>query len=398
MGALVALLMAAGGLVAAPAEALLPSLCYLAPEVSTPTALVAYDAAHRSDALRAVSGAGGTVVGGIPAIGAVQVSFPSAAALDAALPRLRTAPGVREAQAERTHTAHKSPKDPFLSYQWGLYKVGAPKAWDRETGTKNPVVVAVIDTGVDLQHPDLLGHVQAGKNVVANNDDPRDDNSHGTHVAGIIAASTNNKVGVSGMSWGATILAVKVLGADGSGSDCDVALGIVSAADAGAKVLNLSLGAESSSCGGVMQLAVNYARDKGSMVVVSAGNGAKKGNKPTSPANCDGVLAVGATDSRDKIAPFSTNQPYVGVSAPGVAILSTYFNPRTGKRTYEALSGTSMAAPMVSGLAALLMSKNPTWTGDQVQARIVSTSQDLGPKGRDRWFGVGRINAARALS
>jgi subtilisin family serine protease len=395
LAALAALALAAGAL-SAPAHAFLPGYCYAVPATAATRMLVSYASTGPDAAVRAVTAAGGRVVGGIARLRAVEAAFPSVALRDAAAPVLAGA-GLR-VQPESVFTTDRKPNDPYVLYQWALPKIGAFSAWDREIGTTSPVIVAVIDTGVDLRHPDLVGRVIAGKNVVDNTNDPSDDMGHGTHVAGIVAAGTQNGVGVAGMSWGAQVLAVKVLSAAGSGSDCDIILGILSAADAGAKVLNMSLGAEGSPCGFLTQTALDYAHNKGALSVVSAGNGAKKGNKTNSPANCKGVLAVGATDSADRIAPFSTHQPYVGVSAPGVNILSTYFDPKTGKHWYAQLSGTSMAAPHVAGLAALIWSKHKDWTPEQVAARITGTADDRGPKGRDPYFGSGRINAARALA
>lgn len=388
---LTALAAVAGSLLATPAHATLPGFCFLAPRVAAESgALVRGDAS-------VVRGAGGAVVGRIPALGAVEAAFPTRAARDEGVRALRAAGVV--AQPEHVYTATSTkPNDPMLKWQWGLAKVGAQKAWDRDIGTSSPVLVAVLDTGVDLKHPDLLGHVTAGKNVADNTDDPTDNHGHGTHVAGIIAASTNNKVGVAGMSWGAQVLAVKVLGADGAGSDCDIALGIVDAVQAGAKVLNLSLGADGAPCDQVTQAAIDYALRQGALPVIAAGNGAKKGNKSSSPANCDGAFPVGATDANDRVAAFSTHQPYVAISAPGVSVLSTYLDAKTGKHTYAFLSGTSMATPMVAGLAALLLSEHGTWTPQQVRDRIVATADDKGARGKDPYYGAGRINAARALS
>lgn len=384
-----------GGVATAPARAFLPSVCNAVPALPDTRAMVTY--ADRAAALRAVRAAGGTVTGRIAEIGALQVAFGSAALRDAALPVLRATPGVESADAERTFRPHRKPNDPFLTYQWGLTKVGAPRAWDRETGAKGTVTVAVLDTGVALTHPDLMGRVLRGKNVVDNTDDPRDDHGHGTHVAGIVAAKVNNRVGIAGVSWGSPILAVKVLGADGSGSDCDIALGVVSATDAGAKVLNMSLGAEGAPCGAVLGKAVEYARDAGAVPIASSGNSGNKGNPQSTPANCPGVLAVGATDSRDKVAKFSTHHSWVGVSAPGVGIFSTTFDPKTERNSYASWSGTSMAAPFVSGVAALLLARNPSWTPDQVIDRIVATADDRGVNGKDDFYGAGRLNAARAL-
>ncbi len=391
-----ATVLAGGGLVATPVSALLPSVCSVVPSLADTAALVAYDDA--GPATRAVVASGGQVVGRIAELQVVEAAFPSEAVRDAALPLLRRAPGVRYADAEHAYQAARKPNDPYFSYQWGVFTTGANRAWDREIGTTSPVTVAVLDTGVDLQHPDLKGRVSKGRNIVDNTDDPSDDNSHGTHVAGIIAASANNRVGVAGLSWGAQVLAVKVLDAAGSGSDCDIALGMITAVQAGAKVLNLSLGADGVPCGAVMQAAVDLATQNGAVTVAAAGNNAKKGNHSNTPANCQDVLAVGATDARDKIAPFSTHQPYVGVSAPGVGVLSTYYDPKTRRHTYASLSGTSMATPFVAGLAALLLSKHRDWTPDQVKSRIASTADDKGPHGRDDYYGAGRVNAARALA
>jgi subtilisin family serine protease len=395
LAAVAAALVVGGGL-AAPATAYLPSVCNVVAASGT-TALVS-SGRSPAPAARAVAAAGGRVVGRVAELGVLQVAFGTPALRDAALPVLRRSPGVRAAEAERRYTATKRPNDPYWPFQWGLFTVGALKAWDTETGTRNPVTVAVLDTGVDLAHPDLAGRVIAGSDVANDDDDPTDDEGHGTHVAGIVAARTGNRLGVAGLSWGATVLAVKVLDAAGGGSDCDIVLGMVRATDAGARVLNLSLGSDGAKCGLVTQQAVDYALGHGALPVVSAGNSAKAGNPVSAPADCAGVLAVGATDSRDKVASFSTHHAYVGVSAPGVGILSTFWDPETGKHTYETMSGTSMAAPYVSGVAALLLSKHPTWTPDQVRDRLVKTADDRGTRGKDDYFGAGRLNAARALS
>jgi subtilisin family serine protease len=393
----VAAALAAGALVAAPAHALLPNVCSLVPSTAGTGAMVGYGAAGPAAVTRAVTTAGGRVVGGIAALRAVEAAFPTRHARDAALPLLRES-GARYAEAERVFRAQREPNDPLLPYQWSVFKTGLRTAWDKETGARNAVTVAVIDTGVDMRHPDLEGRVVAGKNIADNTDDPTDDDGHGTHVAGIIGARANNRTGVAGVSWGATLLAVKVLAADGSGTDCDVALGIVSAVQAGARVLNLSLGADGAPCGGVQQAAVDYATRNDAVTVVAAGNNAKQGNKQNAPADCSGVLAVGATDARDKVAPFSAHLSYVAVSAPGVSIESTYYDPKARRHGYARLSGTSMATPFVAGVAALLLSKHPDWTPQKVMDRITTTADDRGIKGRDDYYGAGRVDAARALA
>lgn len=272
----------------------------------------------------------------------------------------------------------------------------APTAWAVDVGTSAPVTVAVLDTGVDLAHPDFEGRVVSGFDFEDGDPDSSDDHFHGTHVAGIIAAATNNRRGVAGMSWGAKLLAVKVMDAKGKGSDCDIVAGMVYAAQQGAKVENLSLGGTYLGCPTAMEEAIAYAKQRGTLIVAAAGNAAKQGNPVEYPGGCAGVLTVAASDQRDRIAPFSEHGPQIVVSAPGVHILSTY-RTKGGEHKYAYLDGTSMATPFVSGLAALLFSAHPTWTPDQVFQRIATTSDDLGAKGRDDYFGSGRINAARAL-
>jgi subtilisin family serine protease len=393
---LAAALAGAGTLVApGPARALLPGFCSLVGPVPT-KALVRYDATGPAGAARAVAAAGGRVVGAIPPLRVVEAAFPNGAARDAAVAGLRSA-GLT-VQPEHAVHATRTPRDPYLGRQWGLFKVGAPKAWDRETGGTNAVTVAVLDTGVDLAHPDLAGRVTAGKDVVNDDDDPTDDHGHGTHVAGIVAAVANNRVGVTGVSWGARVLAVKVMDQDGTGSDCDIALGLVLAVRDGAKVLNLSIGADGVDCGTITQDALDYVHDNGALTVVSAGNAAQRKNPTSAPANCGNVLAVGATGVADRVAPFSTHHPYVGVSAPGVSILSTYWDPKKKTHGYATLSGTSMAAPFVAGLAALILSRHKDWTPDEVRTRITATAKDLGLPGKDDYYGTGRIDAARALA
>lgn len=340
---------------------------------------------------------GATVGALVEPVGLREVVWPSRAARDAGLVALRRVPGVRFAETETVLRAHRSSNDPRLREQWGLTKIGAPRAWDVQTGTQSDVTIAVLDTGVDFKHPDLAGRVLPGPNVTAGTEDAQDDHSHGTHVAGIAAAATNNRAGVAGVSWGAKILAVKVLDKSGSGTSCDVAVGIIEAAKREADVLNLSLGA-GVACPLAFRAAIAYAEQQGALVVASSGNDGYTASPQAAPANCPGVLGVGATDQKDGVTAFTTFGSSVDVTAPGQQILSTYFDPKKNVRGYAAFSGTSMSAPFVSGLAALLMAEHPDWTATQVSDRIVATVDDLGPPGRDDYYGAGRINAARALA
>jgi thermitase len=336
------------------------------------------------------------VVGELPALGVHVLVLPTAARAVEASRRLTSTPGVTWAQVDSRVTAMRTPNDPMLMRQWAVQAVHAPAAWGLETGRRNHVLAAVLDTGVDTVHPDLIGHVRAGGDFIDGDSDPSDAHFHGTAVAGVLAASTNNHLGVAGITWGATLLAERVLGADGSGTMCTVSAGIIDAVDAGAQVLNLSLGGPGDGCPLILQEALSYAHDHGALVVVAAGNDGAKGNPVDYPAGCDGAFAVGATDYQDRVASFSEHGPQVDISAPGVDMLTTYRNKK-GVAGYEYLSGTSMSAPMVSGAAALLLSRHPDWTPDEVRARLVSTARDLGPHGRDDRYGAGRLDVGRAL-
>jgi subtilisin family serine protease len=219
-----------------------------------------------------------------------------------------------------------------------------------------------------------------------------DDNGHGSHVSGTAAAETNNSIGVAGLSWGARIMPVKVLDENGEGFYSDVIEGIVYAAYNGAKIINLSLGGEERS--DAMQDAVNYAHSQGALLIAATGN---DGGEVLYPAACENVLAVAATDENDNRPIFSNYGPEVDVAAPGVEIYSTW----PWRNGYWTLSGTSMAAPHVSGLAALVWSVCPGYTPGQVEQIIKQSADDVNSNtypGEDDYLGWGRINAYRAVS
>ncbi len=274
--------------------------------------------------------------------------------------------------------------------QWGLASINAPAAWDISGGSN--VTIAIVDTGIDLDHEDFNcpGKLVPGYDFVNLDTQPDDDNGHGSHVAGIAAACSNNSRGISGVAWGAQLMPIKVLNASGSGYYSDLLAGIQFAVDNGARIINLSLGGTVDSA--LLKSAVTYAHDRGALVVAAAGNYGSAGNSIFYPAAYDYTLAVAATDAGDNWASFSEHHPYVDVAAPGVSIYSTWKNG-----VYATLSGTSMATPHVSGLAALIWSLEPFLARDDVWSRIESTSDDLGDPGRDDYFGYGRINAGRAL-
>ncbi len=391
----IAVVLALPAAAAAPAPPRAPAGCRNGVGGVSAGLLAAVSPAARPGFGAAVRRLGGTVVGRIDRIGVLEVALPSAAAVPGALAALRRVPGVSWVEREHLVRAARRSNDPLQRYQWGLSAVSAYAAWDREVGTRNPVTVAVLDTGIDLRHPDLAARVTDGPNQVGGTSS-QDDNGHGTLVAGVVAAATNNRVGVAGLSWGARLLAIKALNGGGEGTDCAVVNGYLDAVDAGAKVINMSFSG-ATSCPLAYGLAIRYGQLREVVPVAASGNAGDSGNPTESPASCSGVVAVGAVDSRGKVSAFSGHKPYVALSAPGVDVISTYLDPTSLAHVYAVASGTSMAAPFVSGLAALLLSAHPDWTVQQVRDQMTSTARDLGAKGRDEFYGFGRIDAAKAV-
>ncbi|HZV26423.1 MAG TPA: S8 family serine peptidase, partial [Acidothermaceae bacterium] len=308
------------------------------------------------------------------------------------------------------------PNDQGFSYQWYLYNqpgaiqppgagvpiygddVDAVRAWSRTRGSA-AVKIAVVDTGIDATHPDLAGKVIAAANFTSSTT-TQDLSGHGTHVAGIAAASFDNALGIAGMAPNARLMDVKVLAVDADGQttgDCaDVADGVVWATDHGANVLNLSLGSEAA-CS-ALQLAVEYAASHGALVVAAAGNAGT--TKHFYPAAFPGVLSVAATTNQDRLAGFSNRDAsWVDVAAPGDGIVSTLptYDNGTGAVDYGYLSGTSMAAPIVSGIAALIWSQMPAATARQdVETRIFDSADRIAGTGVD--FRYGRVDACQAVT
>ncbi|HEY3375715.1 MAG TPA: S8 family serine peptidase [Candidatus Aquicultor sp.] len=304
-----------------------------------------------------------------------------------------------------------TPNDTLYSEQWGLAKIGMPTAWGVASSSSNAVKVAILDTGVDTSHEDLQGIFAMdpnnpsrilGKHFYSDvsgrqlSDDILTDNAgHGTHIAGIIAAVANNSKGIAGIASAAKIMPVKILDDVGYGDDANIAQGIIWAADNGAHIVNMSLAGPAQSR--TLADAIKYAHDKGVVVVAATGNEAS--SEPNYPAAYDGVIGVGATDTNDTWVPQSNFGNYVDVTAPGMSIISTFPPAKSyDGQPYEVHSGTSMAAGFVSGLAALLCSINPNLTNAMIEGKIYASADDLGTVGWDRYFGYGRINAARAVS
>lgn len=280
------------------------------------------------------------------------------------------------------------------SLPWGINRVDAEMVWPLGN-IAGPIKVGIIDTGISNKHPDLLANIKGGVNTISPRKNWNDDNGHGSHVAGIVAAIDNN-IGVIGVGPGIDLYAIKVLGAGGSGYLSDVIEGIQWATANGMQVINMSLGTGSD----IQSLrdAVIAAKRAGVVVVAAAGNSS---GAVIYPAAYPETIAVSATDQSNIIAGFSSRGPEVDLAAPGVSIYSTYKG--TG---YATFSGTSMAAPHVAGSAALVLNtpvgvydvnSNGKWDPDEVQTKLQATAIDLGNGGFDNLYGWGLVNAYNAV-
>jgi serine protease len=322
----------------------------------------------------------------------------------AVLDELRRRPDVHFAEPVVRVEAFWIPDDPQFAQQWHLKAAGAPSAWDTARGAG--VTVAVIDTGVapvdDLDRVRLL----AGHNFLNGGSDARDDHGHGTHVAGTVAQSTDNGIGVAGMAPLARLLPLKVLGADGSGTSVAIADAIRWAADHGARVLNLSLGGGARSA--AMADAVRYARARGCVVVCAAGNSGGRG--VSYPAAYPGAVAVSSVGPSGRLAPYSSYGPEVKLAAPGGdktqgeqgGVLQETIDPASGEGVYRWFQGTSMAAPHVAGAAALLQSVGVT-NPAAVERLLASSARSPGSYGGaeiasdTERYGAGLLDVAGAL-
>lgn len=301
---------------------------------------------------------------------------------------------VAAAQLNFLRRTDKTPSDPlYTQYQKKYFDgIRLPQAYDVTIGSTS-WSIAVLDTGVDLNHPDIKGaRLKAGYDFVNNDTSAQDDNGHGTLVAGIAAGVSNNSIGVAGVAWRGGIIPVKVLDADGVGTDAEVASGIDWAADNGAKVINMSLGGPDES--ELLLEAVNYALTKDVVVVASAGNDGT--NAPHFPAAYPGVLAVTATDKSGTFAWFSNYGWWVGITAPGVNVIGPWLS-NGSEENYAIGSGTSFAAPIVAGVAVLTRYHNQSWSQSKVVDQVKKTARDRGPAGIDPMYGWGWVDAYAAL-
>lgn len=291
------------------------------------------------------------------------------------------------------------PKDPHFQNQWSIVSGDVQGAWDMGA-TGQGVTIAIVDTGVALNHPDLKDNLVPGYNAITQSEEPganQDNNGHGTHVSGIAAAEKND-VGIVGVAYQAKIMPIKVINSKGDGYDDAIAAGIVWAADHGAQIINLSIGSETGS--DILRQAIAYAYNKGCLLVAAAGNydPELQGRSDVSyPASDPHVLAVTATDKINNITNFSDTGLEVGLAAPGDLIYSDWWSQTDGPG-YANASGTSMAAPFVAGEAALIWSQHPEWSRDQVAQVLEAGVKDLGTPGRDDQYGYGLVDVKLALT
>jgi subtilisin family serine protease len=350
----------------------------------------------------------------VPGLELVKVaSGPGPKALDVVASLSRDA-NVLYATPDVAYRVQTIPDDPLYEQQWGMESIGAPEAWDRSTGNKS-VIVAVLDTGIDLTHPDLEANIWTnpdpgqdgyvddihGWNFVSENNNPSDNYGHGTHVSGIIGAVGNNGIGVTGINWSVSLMPLKICEPEGCYLGAEIAA-LEYAVDHGAKIANASFGGAGDSSKPEEE-AIEAAGKAGLLFVAAAGNQASSNDVlPFYPASypLSNIISVAATTSSDTLASFSNyGATSVQLGAPGENILSTLptTGPLSSSTGYGYLSGTSMAAPQVSGAAALLWSLHPSWTMQQVRSRLLATTRPL-PSLFDKVSSCGELDIGAATN
>ncbi len=359
---------------------------------------------------------GAEPVSKIRGVDVYKIKIPERTSVEEMVFALNQNPDVEYAEPNYATRLAVKPNDNLFDYQYYLFNSGqeigpsgsprgksqadikATAAWEETKGSAD-IVIAIIDTGVDLLHPDLKNKISSGGRDFINDDfDATDDFGHGTIVASIAAAQTNNREGIAGVAWNSEILPVKVMDENGEGYYDELISGIIWAVDNGASVINLSLGGDEPSDS--LRNAVKYAHDKGVIVVVAVGN---DGSSVLYPAAYDAYcLAVAATDYEDKRADWSNFGEQVDVAAPGLRVVGAvptwYWGPDSFPYAFG--TGTSLATPQVAGLAALLKELKPWLTVDQVMDVIRYSADDVNSSehsGQDDYIGYGRINMEKAL-
>ncbi len=313
------------------------------------------------------------------------IDLPAQASETAVRSRLLNNPHFESVEFDQLVSANYTPNDPYYGSQWHLAKINSQGAWGYTRGSG--VTIAILDSGVDPAHADLKDRLVAGWNFYDNNSNTSDVHGHGTAVAGAAAAATNNTTGVAAVAGEAKIMPVRIADANAYAYWSTVAKGVTWAADNGARVINISyVGVAASS---TVQAASQYAKDRGGLVIVCAGNnGRDEGFVPTTT-----MIPVSATDSSDLKTSWSSWGNFVAMSAPGASIWTT-----TLGGTYKTWSGTSFASPVTAGVVAMMMAANPGLRNTDVENLLFGTAVDLGAAGRDPYFGFGRVNAGAAVA
>ncbi len=347
----------------------------------------------------------------LPRLKAMRLKLPSGMDVSRAAEVYGRNPDIEYAEPNYIYHPYASPNDSMYSEQWALEKINMESVWDLEKGNTG-VVIAIVDTGVQWDHPDLSGKIWDNSDEIAGNgtdddnngyiddvrgwdtadadNNPADSYGHGTHCAGIAAAQTDNSIGISGVAWNCRIMPVKIdsMVWERAFTAAACAEAITYAADNGAQVISMSWGGPADSS--AIRSALEQAHSQGVVLIAAAGN--SNDDFSGYPAVYHNVISVSATNCNDNKVYFSTYGVFVDVAAPGADIYSTY----TGS-SYASFSGTSMAAPHAAGLAALLISHNSALNNEQIRQILHNSSDDKGDPGWDVYYGYGRINASQAL-
>ncbi len=322
-----------------------------------------------------------------------QIIDVAAADAGALLAELQADPRVATITLDYPLEPAFTPNDPGVNNgtQWAIRRVGVDIAWYFARGQS--ITVAILDSGIDPNHPDLVGQLVPGFDFYSETTDTRDVCGHGTHVAGIVGAVADNGIGIAGVAHQAKLMPVKVIGDDCKGTYSRLIQGILYAVDNGARVIVISSGGTFEHPG--LRDALIYARERNVLVVASAGN--KGDDSPFYPGSFAEAFTISGTDQNDGRFDRSTYGNQIDLSAPAVSIYSTYVTPAGGS-TYAYMTGTSMSSPYVGGVAALLLSLDPDLTLTDLETILRQTADDLGAPGWDPYFGWGRVNAWRALA
>jgi subtilisin family serine protease len=352
------------------------------------TILVKFHTGASAQAIDALNGAqAAQQVDAIPALGIRVLRVPPGQAAGKVVLAYANNPLVEFAEVNSLVAPEAVPNDPSYGSEWHLAKIGAAAAWDRAKA--NGVLVGVCDTGFEATHPDLAPILRAdlGWNAVDGTNNWAPVVNHGTMVAGIISAATNNSTGVAGIGWGSFVIPVRISNlADGSAYVSDAVKCVQYSVDHGARVVNLSYDMSGSAA---LDTVGKYAQGKGALTFVAAGNNAVDAGYP----NYSGFLGISATTSADVLASFSSFGAQVDLAAPGQNVYTT-----RPSATYGAFSGTSAASPVAAGVGVLVFGANPALSAAQAEAILKSTATDLGAAGVDPFFGAGVVNAAGAVA